>query len=68
MILPGIVVVGAVSGVVAYVRTQLRKESDTMNRMFSQQNTADVRARRDQRLLVESEGNPRKTIYNVLNW
>lgn len=57
-----------VSGVVAYVRTQLRKESDTMNRMFSQQNTADVRARRDQRLLVESEGNPRKTIYNVLNW
>ncbi len=39
-----------------------------MNRMFSQQNTAEVIARRDERLLVESEGNPRKTIYNVLNW
>jgi hypothetical protein len=57
-----------VSGVVAYVRAQLRKESDTMNRMFSQQNTADVRARRDERLLVKTEGNPRKTIYNILNW
>jgi len=39
-----------------------------MNRMFSQQNTADVRARRDERLLVKTEGNPRKTIYNILNW
>ncbi|KAK3896967.1 hypothetical protein C8A05DRAFT_39481 [Staphylotrichum tortipilum] len=68
MIIPGLVVVGAVSGVVAYVRTQLRKESETMNRMFSQQNTAEVRARRDARLLVNTEGNPRKTVYNILNW
>lgn len=57
-----------VSGVVAYVRSQLRKESDTMNRMFAQQNTAQVRAARNQRLLVDSEGDPRKTPYNVLNW
>ena len=57
-----------VSGLVAYVRSQLRTESETMNRMFAQQNTAEVRARRGQRHLVESEGDPRKTIYNVLNW
>ncbi|KAL2133033.1 hypothetical protein VTI74DRAFT_3005 [Chaetomium olivicolor] len=67
-IIPGLVVVGAVSGVVAYVRSQLRKESETMNRMFSQQNTPEVVARRNQRLLVETEGNPRKTPYNILNW
>ncbi|KAK4152279.1 hypothetical protein C8A00DRAFT_16383 [Chaetomidium leptoderma] len=67
-LVPGLVVVGAVSGVVLYIRSQLRQESDTMDRMFSQQNTPEVRARRDQRLLVDTEGNPRKTMYNILNW
>jgi hypothetical protein len=57
-----------VSGVVVYIRSQLRHESDTLNRMFSQQNTPEVRAKRDRSLLVETEGNPRKTVYNVLNW
>jgi hypothetical protein len=57
-----------VSGVVAYVRSQLRRESEVMNGMFAQRDTPEARARRDQRLLVETEGNPRKTMYNVLNW
>ncbi|KAL2259923.1 hypothetical protein VTK26DRAFT_6237 [Humicola hyalothermophila] len=65
---PSLAVVGAVSGVVAYVRTQLRKESDTMNRMFAQQNTPEVREARNKALLVETEGDPRKTFFNILNW
>lgn len=53
---------------VAFVRSQLIKESETMNKMFSKQNTAEVVARRNQRLLVDTEGNPKKTPYNFLNW
>jgi hypothetical protein len=53
---------------VAYVRSQLERESQALDRAFSQQNTPEVMARRDQSLLVNTEGNPRKTIYNVLNW
>ncbi len=39
-----------------------------MNRMFAQQNTPEVIEARRQRLLVETEGDPKKSIYNVLNW
>ncbi|KAL2265094.1 hypothetical protein VTJ83DRAFT_6194 [Remersonia thermophila] len=61
-VIPGLVVVGAVSGVVAYVRSQLRYESDAMNRMFAKPNS------QKQRALSDIEGVPRKTIYNILNW
>ncbi|KAL1836221.1 hypothetical protein VTJ49DRAFT_5416 [Mycothermus thermophilus] len=66
-VIPGLVVVGAgklqpVSGVVAYVRSQLRYESDAMNRMFAKPNS------QKQRALSDIEGVPRKTFYNILNW
>jgi hypothetical protein len=43
-------------------------ESDVMNRRFAQQNTPRVMESRRRTLLVDSEGDPRRTIYNVLNW
>ncbi|KAK3387967.1 hypothetical protein B0H63DRAFT_167594 [Podospora didyma] len=68
LIIPSLVIIGAVSGVVAYIRSQLAKESATMNKMFAQQNTPQVIEARNRNLLVATEGDPRKTIYNVLNW
>jgi hypothetical protein len=57
-----------VYGVVAYVRSQLIKESATMNRMFAQQNSPRVMDARRRNFLIDSEGDPRKTPYNFLNW
>ncbi|KAK0711715.1 hypothetical protein B0H67DRAFT_586149 [Lasiosphaeris hirsuta] len=68
IVIPSLVVAGAVYGVISYVRSQLVKESETMNRMFAQQNTPSVMEARNKRLLVETEGDPRRSIYNVLNW
>lgn len=53
---------------VSYVRTQLAKESDTMNRMFAQQNTPEVLEARRRSLHLDTEGDPKKTLYNVLSW
>ncbi|KAK0614943.1 hypothetical protein B0T17DRAFT_372525 [Bombardia bombarda] len=68
IIVPSLVVVGTIYGVIAYIRGQLRKESETMNRMFSQQNTPEVQESRRKTLLIDTEGDPRKSIYNLLNW
>jgi hypothetical protein len=57
-----------VSGVAYYVRSQLRKESETINRLFAQQNTPEVEETRRQRLLVDTEGDPRRSLFNILNW
>ncbi|KAK4234293.1 hypothetical protein C8A03DRAFT_18775, partial [Achaetomium macrosporum] len=68
-IVPGLVVVGAVvSGVVAFIRAQLRRESEAINRAFSRQNTPEALERRNRSLLVDTEGDPKKTLYNILNW
>ncbi|KAL2116236.1 hypothetical protein VTJ04DRAFT_8403 [Mycothermus thermophilus] len=58
----GVVVVGAVSGVVGYIRHHLRYESEAMNRSFSVSNS------RKQRSLSDIEGVSTKTFYNILNW
>ncbi|ORY56640.1 uncharacterized protein BCR38DRAFT_450810 [Pseudomassariella vexata] len=63
---PGVVVVGAVYGVVSYVRSQLRHESSSMDRIFAQQNTPEVEAARKRDLKVETMGDPRKTMLNLL--
>jgi len=59
---------GTVFGVVSYVRSQLRQESETMNRMFAKQYSPEVLEARKKHFLIETEGDPRKSIYNVLNW
>ncbi|KAM7198888.1 hypothetical protein V8F20_005955 [Naviculisporaceae sp. PSN 640] len=67
-IIPGVVVFGSVFGVISYVRSQLRQESDTINRMFEKQYSPEVMEARRKHYLIDTEGDPRKSIYNVLNW
>jgi len=54
--------------VVGYIGSQLRRESNVMDRMFEKQNTPEVIRRRNERLLVDTEGDPRKSLFNILNW
>ncbi|KAK3684127.1 hypothetical protein B0T22DRAFT_483909 [Podospora appendiculata] len=69
ILLPSLVVVGTISGVVLLIRSQLRHESKTLDRMFAQQNTPEVMESRRRTLLIDTEGDPRRTIYNALrNW
>ncbi|KAL2166747.1 hypothetical protein VTG60DRAFT_2231 [Thermothelomyces hinnuleus] len=68
-IVPKLILVGAVAaGIAAFVRTQLRKQSDAINRSFSQQNTPETMARRNRNFHVDTEGDPKKTLFNILNW
>ncbi|KAI2623987.1 hypothetical protein GGS26DRAFT_565404 [Hypomontagnella submonticulosa] len=67
-IIPGIVVLGAAYTVGSFVTSQLRRESGTMDRIFSQQNTPEVEAARKRDLLVESNGDPRNNLLNFLGW
>lgn len=60
--------VSIVYGVVSYIRSQLVMESNIMNRRFAQQNSPRVLEARKKNYLIETEGDPRKTLYNVLNW
>jgi len=53
---------------VAYVGRVLRQESQTMDRMFAQKNSPEVEARRKKQLLTDTEGDPRRTLFNVLGW
>ncbi|KAK5655216.1 hypothetical protein OQA88_6115 [Cercophora sp. LCS_1] len=67
-VIPGIVVAGAVYGLASYIRSQLIMESNIMNSRFAQQNSPRVMEARKKHYLIETEGDPRKTLYNVLNW
>ncbi|KAL2152224.1 hypothetical protein VTH82DRAFT_5408 [Thermothelomyces myriococcoides] len=68
-IFPKLILIGAVgTGIAVFVRTQLRKESDAINRAFSQQNTPETLARRYRNFHIDTEGDPRKTLFNILNW
>ncbi|KAI0132801.1 hypothetical protein BJ170DRAFT_615440 [Xylariales sp. AK1849] len=66
--LPTLVVVGAVSTVALYVKAQLHDSNQTYNRMFAQQNTPEVEESRRKALLVETYGDPRRSLFNVLGW
>jgi hypothetical protein len=54
--------------VLSYVANSLRKENAAMEKAFAPQNTPAHMAARDQRLLIATEGNPKKSLYNILNW
>ncbi|KAI1413524.1 hypothetical protein F5Y13DRAFT_188956 [Hypoxylon sp. FL1857] len=67
-ILPGLLVLGVAYTVGSYVRGQLTRESGTMDRIFSQQNTAEVEQARKKALQVEVNGDPRNNLLNFLGW
>ncbi|KAF7538742.1 hypothetical protein G7054_g2711 [Neopestalotiopsis clavispora] len=66
--LPTLVVVGAVSCVATYVGSQLTHSKNTYSKIFAQQNTPEVEAHRRAQLQVETMGDPRKSLFNVLGW
>lgn len=66
--LPTVVVIGAVSCVATYVASQLSSSKNTYSKIFAQQNTPEVEAHRRQQLQVETMGDPRKSLFNVLGW
>ncbi|KAB5522125.1 hypothetical protein GE09DRAFT_501237 [Coniochaeta sp. 2T2.1] len=65
-ILPAVVVIGAVSAVGAYVRSQLRQESRAMDRYFSQYKSPESEASRAR--VFEGQSDPRKSVFNILSW
>ncbi|KAH8904917.1 hypothetical protein BR93DRAFT_929192 [Coniochaeta sp. PMI_546] len=65
-VLPAVVVIGAVSAVGMYVRTQLRQESRAMDRYFAQYKSPESEASRNK--VFEGQSDPRKSIFNILGW
>ncbi|KAL7627087.1 hypothetical protein AAE478_003863 [Parahypoxylon ruwenzoriense] len=65
-VLPGLAVIGVVYTVGSYVRSQLSHEAGTMDRIFAQQNTPEVEEARRKALQVESNGDPRNNLLNLL--
>ncbi|OAA66445.1 hypothetical protein SPI_01021 [Niveomyces insectorum RCEF 264] len=66
-VIPTVVTLGAVSGVVAYVRQQLNRESNTMDRYFASYNTPQSEASR-RRVFEGASEDPRTSLLNVLSW
>ncbi|EOO01876.1 hypothetical protein UCRPA7_2615 [Phaeoacremonium minimum UCRPA7] len=66
-VLPATVFLGAAGGVAAYVRSQLRTESNTMDRFFAQYKSPQSELSR-QRVFEGAQEDPRKSLFNVLGW
>ncbi|CAJ2513124.1 Uu.00g012430.m01.CDS01 [Anthostomella pinea] len=54
--------------VISYVTYTLNKDSSEMDRIFAQQNTPEVEAARKRDLLVDTYGDPRNSLMNILGW
>lgn len=65
-VLPAVVVVGAVSAVAGYIKSQLQQESRVMDRAFAQYKSPESEAAR--RKVFEGQSDPRKSLFNVLGW
>ncbi|KAI1853988.1 hypothetical protein JX265_003689 [Neoarthrinium moseri] len=66
--LPTLAAIGAVAAVATYVRSQLSTSKSTYNKIFAQQNTPEVEEARRRQLMVETNGDPRRTLFNILGW
>ncbi|KAI1317667.1 hypothetical protein F5Y16DRAFT_392578 [Xylariaceae sp. FL0255] len=67
-LLPIVATVGAGFLVGSYVKSQLSRESNSIDRIFSQQNTPEVMAARKRDLLTDTYGDPRNSLLNILGW
>ncbi|KAI1428280.1 hypothetical protein F5Y12DRAFT_711260 [Xylaria sp. FL1777] len=68
VLLPTLAWLGAACAVGLYVSRQLHRESGSFDRIYAQQNTPEVEAARKRDLLVETYGDPRNSLLNVLGW
>ncbi|KAJ2972760.1 hypothetical protein NUW58_g9120 [Xylaria curta] len=68
ILLPTLAWLGAAGAVGLFVSRQLHNRSDTFDHIFSQQNTPEVEEARKRDLLVETYGDPRNSLLNILGW
>ncbi|KAK5632959.1 hypothetical protein RRF57_008673 [Xylaria bambusicola] len=68
ILLPAIAWLGAAGLVGLYVSRQLHQRSVGFDDIFSQQNTPEVEEARKRGLLVDTYGDPRNSLLNVLGW
>ncbi|KAI0184619.1 hypothetical protein EV127DRAFT_515976 [Xylaria flabelliformis] len=68
VLLPTLAWLGAAWAVSVYVSRQLHGRSDSFDKIFAQQNTPEVEAARKRDLLVETYGDPRNSLLNILGW
>ncbi|TGJ88000.1 hypothetical protein E0Z10_g735 [Xylaria hypoxylon] len=68
VLLPTLAWLGATWAVGLYVSKQLHQKSDTFDRIFAQQNTPEVEEARKRDLSVETYGDPRNSLLNILGW
>lgn len=57
-----------VTAVAAFVRWQLQRESQTMDRMFAQYHSPQSEASRQKVFADSGFGDPRLSLFNVLSW
>ncbi|KAK1962788.1 hypothetical protein LY78DRAFT_705605 [Colletotrichum sublineola] len=65
--LPAAITVGIVSAVALNIRSQLKTESQTMDRFFAKYNNSQSEAVR-QRVFDGALEDPRKSWFNILGW
>ncbi|KAI0818126.1 hypothetical protein GGR55DRAFT_623704 [Xylaria sp. FL0064] len=68
ILLPTLVWIGAAAAVGLYVKRQLHQRSDSFDHIFAQQNTPEVEEARKRGLQIETYGDPRNSLLNVLGW
>ncbi|KAI2638060.1 hypothetical protein GGS21DRAFT_452973 [Xylaria nigripes] len=66
--LPALAWVAATCVVGLYIRRQLLSESGTFDQIYSQKNTPEVEESRKKAFLVDTHGDPRNSMLNVLGW
>ncbi|KAI1751003.1 hypothetical protein F4782DRAFT_532035 [Xylaria castorea] len=68
ILLPTLAWLGAAWAVSFYVSRQLHGGSDSFDKIFAQKNTPEAEAARKRDLQVETYGDPRNSLLNVLGW
>ncbi|KAI1368573.1 hypothetical protein F5Y08DRAFT_335465 [Xylaria arbuscula] len=68
VLLPTLAWLGAAGIVGLYVSKQLHQRSTSFDDIFAQQNTPEVEEARKKDLLVETYGDPRNSLLNILGW
>ncbi|KAI1127932.1 hypothetical protein F5Y10DRAFT_186580 [Nemania abortiva] len=67
-LIPTLAWLGSAYLVGLYVSRQLHQKSAGFDKIFAQQNTPEVEEARKRDLMVETYGDPRNSLLNVLGW
>ncbi|KAI0011852.1 hypothetical protein F4779DRAFT_571520 [Xylariaceae sp. FL0662B] len=67
-IVPSLVAIAATYAVGAYVHSQLNRESNVMDKIYAKQNTPEAEEVRRKGFLVDTNPDPRGSLFNFLGW